>query len=358
MVQKIATIILSFVASAFGQTVVTSTIGSAVGRDYSTIAAWEAATDNDLVTANEIQVGEIYNDSVFSGSDIIIDGAVVDNTRYRKLTVAATDRHDGTEGSGARYNITVSYSSSGIDILDIGGKFILEWLEIYSSDSTVNCRYGVNAENSRSILRYLLIHDIGRVGISNSALITGYNTDNADTVEVYNCILYDGQSQGIQMVYPMKIRNVTIYNCKDYGIMTFGTNDSGHEGKNIISIGNSTADFESGIFDTASNNLSSDASAPGTNRLTNKTAANQFVDSGWPPDLHLKSTADAKDAGTTISEITDDIDGDSRPQGSAYDIGADEYVSSAPSSNPKSPKKIRPQWWGALFDLPWLRGLF
>jgi hypothetical protein len=44
-------------------------------------------------------------------------------------------------------------------------------------------------------------------------------------------------------------------------------------------------------------------------------------------DLHLKSTATAAiDQAPSLASVTDDIDAQPRPQGSAYDIGADEFV--------------------------------
>jgi uncharacterized repeat protein (TIGR01451 family) len=43
-------------------------------------------------------------------------------------------------------------------------------------------------------------------------------------------------------------------------------------------------------------------------------------------DLHLKAGSPAIDSGTTVAGITRDIDGDTRPQGTAYDRGADEFV--------------------------------
>ena len=44
-------------------------------------------------------------------------------------------------------------------------------------------------------------------------------------------------------------------------------------------------------------------------------------------DLHLKSTATAAiDRAPTLASVTDDIDGDPRPLGAGYDIGADEFV--------------------------------
>jgi parallel beta-helix repeat protein len=42
-------------------------------------------------------------------------------------------------------------------------------------------------------------------------------------------------------------------------------------------------------------------------------------------DYHLKAGSPAIDSGMTISSVTTDIEGRSRPQGSAYDIGAYEY---------------------------------
>jgi len=61
--------------------------------------------------------------------------------------------------------------------------------------------------------------------------------------------------------------------------------------------------------------------------LTGATSA-MFVDAA-SGDLHLAASAVAAiDRGTPLGEVVDDWDGKSRPQGQAYDIGADEYASS------------------------------
>ena len=86
---------------------------------------------------------------------------------------------------------------------------------------------------------------------------------------------------------------------------------------------------------TNNNNLSSDTTASGTGSLTSKTATNQFVSIvGGSEDLHLKTGADAIDAGTdlgtTPTGVNIDIDGRDRDlEGDTWDIGADEFVSAA-----------------------------
>ena len=58
--------------------------------------------------------------------------------------------------------------------------------------------------------------------------------------------------------------------------------------------------------------------------------AEWFVDAG-AADLHLAALAtEAIDQAAALSQVTDDFDGDARPQGAAPDVGADEYVASTP----------------------------
>jgi len=88
---------------------------------------------------------------------------------------------------------------------------------------------------------------------------------------------------------------------------------------------------------TIDHNLASDTTASGTGSLDSKTAANQFVSTtGGSEDLHLKSGADAIDAGTdlgtTPSGVEIDIDGRDRDaEGDTWDMGAHELVAAAPS---------------------------
>jgi hypothetical protein len=81
------------------------------------------------------------------------------------------------------------------------------------------------------------------------------------------------------------------------------------------------------------------ASASVANNVTNAVAS-WFVNPA-AGDLHLNSSATAAiDKGVTVP-ITDDFDGQARPQGAASDIGADEYSSSTSTPGaPASPSNL------------------
>jgi hypothetical protein len=123
----------------------------------------------------------------------------------------------------------------------------------------------------------------------------------------------------------MKIKNVII---TDTGGTTSGTKQDFI----IASPSNATAGY----------NLSSDASAADDgvtgNVLINKTSAAQFVSTaGGSEDLHLKSSADARNRGTDLATtptgVQYDIDNYDRDTNAVvWDIGADEYTAGADGS--------------------------
>jgi hypothetical protein len=49
-------------------------------------------------------------------------------------------------------------------------------------------------------------------------------------------------------------------------------------------------------------------------------------------DFHLQAGSPCKDAGATLAGVTDDYEGNARPQGAGYDIGAYEYASTTPDT--------------------------
>ncbi len=71
------------------------------------------------------------------------------------------------------------------------------------------------------------------------------------------------------------------------------------------------------------------ASATATGNVTD--AGSEWFTDASNADLHLAALAtEAIDQAAALSQVTDDFDGDARPQGTAPDVGADEYVASTP----------------------------
>jgi hypothetical protein len=165
------------------------------------------------------------------------------------------------------------------------------------------------------------------IGIS----VVGGNSTNQG--RVWNNIIYGfnnghASSTGITASDAVYIYNNTVYNCHvgisgsySYPVL-----------KNNICYSNDGGDYSGAVKNTATNNLSSDNTAPAYNTYyRSKTLA--FVNTGsGTEDFHLASTdTDAIDHGADLSaSFTDDIDGQTRS--GTWDIGADEYVAAGGGS--------------------------
>jgi hypothetical protein len=62
------------------------------------------------------------------------------------------------------------------------------------------------------------------------------------------------------------------------------------------------------------------------NALTDATMADNIsADPAFTTNFHIASTSACRDKGTSEDAPPLDFDGDTRPQGAAHDIGADEF---------------------------------
>jgi hypothetical protein len=206
----------------------------------------------------------------------------------------------------------------------------IEWLEFTNFDDSNDFALDIDANNI--VVANLLFYDYDG-GTAGGAIRSSSGTNQT----ARNCIIYHGQGYGIRIGGgTLSVENCTIYD------ITGSTGWGVRRESGSASVQN-TSDFN-GIDGTQSNNISSDATASGTDSLTNVTAYDnspacpgpgsdcaifQSIDTGTE-NLHLRTDADndALNAGADLSaNFTDDIDGDTRPVGAnLWDIGADENM--------------------------------
>lgn len=318
---------------------ITKTIGTS-GRDYSTVTLWEADLDDGgIYSASDDAVGEMYNDSTFS-ERWTIDGGATIGLNSITLTVAESERHDGTAGTGVRFIQSASWKCQVTTTVPTH----LSWFEM-DGNSTVNNNTMLSHTRDGTI-NHLILHNHTTSWNSTVLSASGHNLDTT----LSNCIVYDfvnsapsGKSvvivnQGVASgAGNITGANLTIHGCYSTGdsptvAYTLSDNYATRTGQNILI---TDCDVCFGISSyskaTVNHNASSDATASGTGSLTNIVTADQYVSTvSGSEDLHLKLGSDCIGAGIdlgTTDDVQFDIDGYDRDTNAVtWDIGADQFV--------------------------------
>ena len=339
-------------------TAVTSDYDWAIYRAYTSLANWQSQTENpninepvendvnpskDLVSADTILNVTCYGDGADTTA-VTISGWTTGANNYIRIytpvassEVGVSQRHNG-KWDDSKYRIESTSAPINIGAAGAGvGNAWIDGLQIYLSSVIGNGNSGIlvyqttsaNQRISNNIVRSVTNNTYNYVGIYMYAAAAG------STARIWNNIVYDfAGTTGWGIAFSDSdftgyVYNNTVYNCAQGYHRDAGTVIA----KNSISYSNT--DNYNGTFDGSStNNLSgpgSDAQIPPTGARNGFPVT--FVDpTGTPRDLHLASSdTGAKDYGTTLSAdpnlaFSDDIDGQGRYFGSAWDIGVDEYV--------------------------------
>lgn len=294
-------------------TTVTRTVAP-TGADYTSLALFEAGEQRDLVLADEI--ARVLCSEFVDTTAADFNGWTTSNTQ--KLQIDGEVPNKGQRDVG--YRLSPSANSFfalavrdgiAIDINDIAitnqsGSASPRGLDILAQSSALSAN-----------INRCLIHDVVDDGARVAAHTAVYNTT------FNNCILVGVGNVGLR-----HSDTTNRDRCKANFCTVFGGASSGILGSksvNCLSFDNTGNDFS--LSDaTSSNNISSDATAPGTGSLTNRNSADFFASlSAGFEDLHLKDgLTEADDAGVAVIDVTDDIDGHAR--GTPPDVGADEFV--------------------------------
>ena len=273
------------------------------------------ATGNELGDS-AIAVAKIDGTwTVADGTAVMIDDWTTSATNYIKVYTTDTARHNGKWNTNAHRieniggSLIIGESHVKLDGLQIritvtdGNPGIYSATAAFTGIEISNCIVTAVANFMEDLIHF------NNAGITAKIWNTivyvegtlyyfskGIYIENASTVDIYNCVVYN-MYDGIE---------------RDAGIVTV---------TNTVSFGNSD-DFDGAM--TIDHCASDDGD--GTNAIIPSDWSNVFVDY-VNRDFHLKSTdTDLKDAGINLSStagFTDDIDSDTRPA-SNWDIGADE----------------------------------
>lgn len=303
------------------------------GGDYTSIAAWEAAEQADLVSLDEVRIGEI--DGYWTTPDttrVEIDGWTADSTRYIEVRAVGSARHNG-KWDNTKYRL--EYDSAGLNffVLLLNEAYVrINNIQIYSKQSASPSFHGclsVGPNSNDCIINNV----IAQCDPSGGSYIIGFELSN-NTI-LTNCIALNaigGSGVTHRRGFHCQVNSASItiyyYNCIAYNCSAgfSRTNANISIVKNCLAQ-NCTDGFY-GTFDVASTNNCSDitSDAPGSNP---KTGTVLFTDAANGDFSLSPYDTIALGQGTNLYAdatypVTTDIRGISRGSSSAayFDIGA------------------------------------
>ncbi len=233
---------------------------------------------------------------------------------------------------------------------------------IYVETNTELSGVRMGVSPNRNIIRNKVIYDIAYGQDTNSYGIfcertCNYNKFSNNIIyKIGNTCAIDG-GWWVELAQNNKWYNNTIYDCGKTGLLLGNSKNSEFRNNIIMKAGiaeitvcdksvqnggnlfsnnlyYNTSRAQIGVWNSAPNQPPYNNNHPANLTLSQWNAASgeQNSFSGDPKfvnasgaDFHLQSSSPAIDKGMTLSTVTTDFEGTTRPQGPAYDIGADEF---------------------------------
>lgn len=321
-----------------GTNEIIATYGDAT-RNYTVLATWEADTDYDLVGSSISFILECYNDATYFNDYVTMNGATTNSSYFRIIRPASEQGHIGTPNIGVRF-----FCTTDINVLLIN--------ETYSQIQDIIAQLFIASTNNRTCFGSSAVGGgafIGDIAFysqnTGTGLAHGFGLGNVNNVKFINCLACNNEGSGFATAAVAGGNNF-YYNCSsvnnsgrgfanDFTAYTQYYRNSLAKGNAVDFLNSSTG------FMNVSYCASSDATANDWGGLANR--INQIFgfinESVYNFHLTLADTG-AKNYGTDLSAdsvyaFNDDINngtmgagkaGETRPWGSAWDIGFDEYT--------------------------------
>jgi lysophospholipase L1-like esterase len=295
-----------------------STYDSGGGKDYSVFSAWESDTDYDLVTAQVTEVLECYKGIHSVTGSINIAGAVTSTDYFRCVRPAGTlgevdwEGYTGipkTDGSCVCFFAAANVIPFWISEANFSLQDIVATIQANAAGNP-SCIWIASNENIR-LIGNAVIDCVNSVGTVKA--FYQYGTGAQGTNYYRNNIAFNNDCEGFNFASAagniIKLEN----NNAISNTIGFKNGNCTCDAINNVSEGNSIANW-SGVLNTDTTNTDGDGVV--------------FVDSLSGNYLLDLSDVVAINQGTDLSAyFDDDILGNSRPNGIAWDIGFHEAIS-------------------------------
>jgi len=308
-------------------TVVTNTIG--VGGDYSTAQSWEDAAPPNLVTVDQVWVGELVSSFTHAVSTpfVTFSGTTCDATRYKELTVQSGLSF---QDNPSKLTNALAYVPANGLYLDATGitdnENLFSIYDRYVRINRLQVNYGSGLQGGvcrdQSQTYTNIVEDLIVQYFGNNIIFRDITVEDTIIVVVGKAaegIFYSGNPAS------MKADNITavrgdggsVSNGVFFGYAGFNVRWSAFFGFTNLQAG--------GTGNTFSECASSSSSPPsGVSSLPyDTTTGSGFYSITSPYDFRIRDTSALVDAAT--NGMAHDIVGTLRPQGGAYDIGCWEY---------------------------------
>lgn len=162
---------------------------------YNDLVDWEAATDNDLVTATAGEIAEIYNDDgdVPAGAAaccVTVSGATVNSTYFRQIRAATGEKHNGTD-NGAATIADTSTASSNNGMVQLHEDYLKVYnLILYITEG--HTQYYAAGITANSINDAYFYNNVVHGANASFRYTSGFGIDSSTSwAYVYNNIFYD-----------------------------------------------------------------------------------------------------------------------------------------------------------------------
>jgi hypothetical protein len=328
------------------------------------------ANSNTIVSDNQLFNFTAGAINTSNAENVVYSGNTIYQTAPRTTALTAIFMVSAFGTNSVTQNIIRDQSTTntftGINLLDVRNTTVSRnrIYNISNSTGSTSALSGINFTGSSGnpASATLVNNMISIIPATNSSQIIYGIRDfgfSGNTLNVYyNSVFIGGTATGASTWAFQRGTStptaITLTNNIFFNNRTGGTGNHFAVGDQSANTGSWTSNYNlfAGTGVTAANFLDYGTAAAGTavafatwqngppardaNSIANVAAtynpADYFVDVA-AGDLHLKSTATAViDAGLALGSVTTDFDGDTRPQGTAPDIGADEFIPANPGT--------------------------